>query len=215
MRRTTTIALSAAALVGLAACGGAEPLTQEQTTEALLTEEDFPLDGFTAGEVTEGSTGTDGGAEDVLEGFPGADQLEQECQDALTAMGEADPDYEAQSSISFTGSEGDSPMGPSTIEVGIASAEGEDPLGLIDDVTSSCDEVTIEQDGFTMTMNFEEIDGDAQGAKITLDVMGESVALILGGRQDGDNFVWVNGQGVEDADVITVLDAQEEKINDL
>ncbi len=53
MGRRTTTALIATAMVGLSACGGGLELDQAQTSEVLLTSEEFPLDGFTRGEVEE------------------------------------------------------------------------------------------------------------------------------------------------------------------
>lgn len=216
MRRTMTIALSAAALVGLAACGGSEPLTQEQTRDALLTEGEFPLDGFTAtGEIEEGTDESPAGGDDLLEDFPGADQLEQECQDALTAVAESAPEFTAQSSLTFTNASAESAMGPPTVELGVGAFEGDDPLEVIEDLNSACDEVSIEQDGFSMTMTFSELDGDAQGTKIGLDAMGEGLEIIMAGRVDGENLVLISGQGVEEGEVIEVLDAQQEKIDEL
>ncbi|QDO87211.1 hypothetical protein FNH13_01785 [Ornithinimicrobium ciconiae] len=218
MRTTTLIALTAATALGLSACGGSEPLTQEQTRDALLTESEFPLDGFTAGTITEHDGGDDSGdsAGDLLAGFPGAEELDQECQDALSALSSLDADFEASSSLDFTGSEGDSPFGAPEVTVVVASMkDGDNPLDTVEGLNSACEEVTIEEEGMSMTMKFEDIDGDAQGTKITMEVMGQSMELAVAGRENGGNYAIATGMGVSDDEVIEVLDAQESKISDL
>jgi hypothetical protein len=217
MRRTMTIALTATALLGLSACGGGnEALTQEQTREALLTEEDFPLDGFTAGEVTEGSS--DDGEEAVpLEDFPGQDQLSDECVELLESLEGMDTNFTAQSSVDFTGEEGaETPLGAPTVSLIVASAEESDsPLDAIDELSSACEEVTIEEDGLEMTLAFEDVEADAQGTNISMSVMGMTFDVTMVGREDDGNFVVVMGMGVSEDDVVEVLEAQEEKMDEL
>lgn len=218
MRTRTMFALSAVAVLGLSACGGgsSEPLTQEQTTQALLTDEDFPLDGFTAGPVEEGMSDDDGAAGDVLEDFPGGDQLSEECVEALGAINTLDADFSAQSTVEFTGEDsGASLFGPSTLQLTVASLEeGDNPLDMIHGLNDACEEVTVEEEGFTMTMSFNEIDG-AQGTKITMDVMGQSIDVAVVGREDGGNYSVVMAMGISDEEIIQVLDAQEDKVANL
>lgn len=219
MRTRTMFALTAATALTLSACGGgSEPLTQEQTSEALLTEDEFPLDGFTMGTVEEGVSDDDSSTADdnPLEGFPGADQLSQECQDALTAVGSMETSATAQSQVEFTGSEGDGLLGPPSVQLIVAAMDdGDNPLDAVGQLNDECEEVEIEEEGITMTMSFSEIDGDAQGTKIGVDVMGQSVEMIFAGREDGGTYSVVTGMGVSDDEVIQVLDAQDEKIADL
>lgn len=219
MRNTTLIALTAAATLGLAACGGSsDPLTQEQTREALLTEAEFPLDGFTAGEVSEREEGEDSteSPEDVLSDFPGAEDLDQECQDALASLDSLDADFSASSSLDFTGTEGESMFGAPTVTVVVAAQDGADnPFETVEQLNSACEEITVEEEGISMTVKFEEIDGDAEGTKITMELMGQTVSLSVAGREDGGNYAIVTGMGVSDEDVLEVLDAQHTKIADL
>lgn len=220
MRRTMSIAIATAALVGLSACGGgSDPLTQEQTRDALLTGAEFPLDGFTAGSITEHDPESDdsgsAGIDDMFADFPGADQLSDECKSAMEAMN-IDPEVSAQSSIDFSGPTGDSLFGNPEVNLMIAVMEGDDnPLDLMDDLSASCDEISIEEGGMSMKMAFNEIEGNAQGTKISIDVMGESMEMVMAGREDGGNYVVVMGLGVTEADVISVIDAQEDKLGDL
>lgn len=216
MRRTMTIALTATALLGLSACGGgAEPLTQEQSREALLTQEDFPLDGFTAGTVEEGAS--DSEATDALADFPGADQFSDECTDALSAVENVGSEFTTQSSVDFTGDDASATLiGPAEVTVVVASLEeGDNPLEAINAVGSACDEVKIEEQGMELTLGFDEVDGDAQGVKISMSLAGQNVEMVIAGREDGGNYAVVTGAGVSDEDLMKVLDAQEQKIADL
>lgn len=221
MRTRTMFAVTAAAALTLSACGGGggDLLTQEQSADALLTEEEFPLDGFTRGEVEEGSSDdsaeSTAGADDLLEGFPGADQLSQECQDALTGIASMETDFSSQSQVEFTGTEGDSLLGAPTVQLVVASMEGDNVLDAIDSLNSECEEVTIEESGMEMTMSFSEVEGDAQGTKIGVDMMGQGIEMIFAGREDGGNYTVVTGMGVTDDEVLQVLDAQDEKIDEL
>lgn len=216
MRTTALIALTAAATLGLSACGGSEPLSQEQTSAGLLTEAEFPLDGFTAGEITEKEAGDEAPSASMLDSIPGVDELDPECKEAVAALDTLDADFSAQSTLDFTGAEGDSPFGAPTVSLVVASIEeGENPLDAVEALNSACEEITIEEEGMSMTMKFAEVEGDAQGSKISMDIMGETVEFVVAGREDGGNYTVVTGMGVEDAEIIEVLDAQEEKLADL
>lgn len=219
MRTTTMLALATATALTLSACGGGgDPLTQEQTAEALLTEAEFPLDGYTAGTIQEGTNeSTASPGDDPLAGFPGADQLDQECQDALSQIGSMDSVFAAQSSLEFTGTAGaDDITGDPTVQLVVASLEdGDNPLDLIDGLNDSCEEVTVEESGMSMTMTFSEVDGDAQGTKITVAMQGLELEVIFAGREDGGTYTVVTGTGITDAEAIEVLDAQDEKIASL
>lgn len=131
MQSRMIIALGGIAALGLSACGGSspEPLTQEQINQAMLTQEDFPLEGFTAGEVAEGDVAEFNIGSTVVD-FPGLDQLDRGCQEAIKALGDLEATYSARSRAEFTGSEGaDSPTGPPTVMVAVAAVEsGDDQL---------------------------------------------------------------------------------------
>lgn len=218
MRRTILPALTALAALGLSACGGGgDPLTQEQTTQALLTQEEFPLEGFTRGEVDEGVEDAEGAAGDLLEDFPGADQLSAECVEALGSLETLDADFGAQSTVEFVGEDTEgSLLGPSTVQLIVASMEeGDNPLELIESLNSACDDITIEEDGISMTMGFSEVEGDAQGTTITVEFLGQSLEVTVAGREDAGTYVVVTATGLDDGEIIRVLDAQEEKVANL
>ena len=66
-----------------------------------------------------------------------------------------------------------------------------------------------------LTINFNEVEGDAQGTKISMSVAGEEIEMVIAGREDGGNYAVVTGAGVTDQQLMEVLDAQEKKIADL
>lgn len=216
MHTKTLLVLSAASAAGLAACGGGGALlSQEQATRALLTQEEFPLEGFTAGEVEEGvDEDTGGAAGDLLEDFPGADEFSDECVEALGALESMEADFSAQSTVEFTGDDpGASLFGAPSVQLIVASLEeGDNPLGMMESLNSACEQITLEEDGMSMTMEFTEVSGDAQGTTISVGVMGQTFELTVAGREDGGNYTVVTAMGVPDEDVIKVLDAQQEKI---
>ena len=219
MHTRTILALSVTAALGLSACGsGSELLTQEQATEVLLTQEEFPLEGFTRGEVDSGVAEADEGtAGDLLEDFPGADQFSQECLDALGSLETMDADFAAQASVEFLGEEsGASLFGQPSVQLVVASMEeGDNPLDMIDSLNSACEEITVEEDGMSMTMSFNEVEGDAQGTTIAVGVLGQTFELTVAGRESSGNYTVVTAMGIAPEDIIEVLDAQDEKIANL
>lgn len=218
MRRTLTIALTASAVLGLSACGGgAAPMTQEQSRDALLTDAEFPLDGFTAGEISEG-TSDDTSESLSLEEIVGDDQLSKECSDAWQKLDTLEADFTAKSSVDFTSDGAPDPLfgEPPTVSLIVASLEdGDSPLDAFDALNAACDDFTIEESGMSMTLGFSDVEGDAQGTKMTMTLEDQRIDLTMAGRQSGDNYTLVTGAGVADADLMKVLDAQEEKVADL
>lgn len=222
MRRTTTttLALTAAAALTLSACGGGGTgaLTQEQTAEVLLTQEEFPVADWTRGEVEEMDEDEDSGTEgtnDFEEMLTGAEGVSQECIDSLGAVEEFDSEaITAGSKVAFTGPESDSLLGAGDAELVVAAIDGDSPLTNFDAINQHCDEVTIEQDGLSMTMTFSSLDG-LDGTKIGLDVMGQSIEMIMGGTTEGENVVAVMGMGLTEEEVKQIVDLQVGKISDL
>lgn len=219
-RTTTTFALAATAALTLSACGGgAEPLTQEQTADVLLTEEEFGIDGWTRGEVEvvesdEGEDGADDGATNEFEQLvQETDGVSQECIDALGAVeGDSFGKTTAGSKVTFSGSGGD--MLPEEAELVVVSIDGDSPLAAFDAINEECSDIEIEQDGMTMKMGFTALDG-MDGSKISMEVMGMKVEMIMGGVQDGDNIVALMGSGLDEGQVKEIVDRQMEKVADL
>lgn len=221
-RTTTTFALAATAALTLSACGGgAEALTQEQTADVLLTEEEFGVDGWTRGEVevVESDDGADatedpGATDDFEQLVQEADGVTQECIDALDSIeGDSFGETTAGSKVTFSGASADS-MLPEEADLVVVVVEGGSPLAAFEAINEECNDMEIEQDGITMKMGFEALDG-LDGSKISMDVMGMQVEMIMGGVQEGDNIVALMASGLEEDQVKEIVERQMEKVADL
>ncbi|MGB6005374.1 MAG: hypothetical protein WBG36_12275, partial [Ornithinimicrobium sp.] len=106
-----SVALSAAVL-GLSACGSGLELSQEEAAEAMLTAEEFPLEGFTRGEVDE--TLPEGGEEetdeDSLAALLEGQDVPEACQEALEATDLNSGSIIAQSKATFTQGDESAPL---------------------------------------------------------------------------------------------------------
>lgn len=219
MRRSlSTVAVGAAALLSIAACGGDSALTQEQTAEVLLTEEEFPLDGFTRGEVTEQDPVDDAEStespDDSLAALLEGQDVEEACLEALESTDIGGEGIASESMVTFSGEAAEESMLPTEVELVVAGLDGESPLEGLAAVNDECGELELEDGGVTLTMSFEELT-DLEGTRVNIEAMGQELTMTMGGRTEGDTVVAVLGLGVEEADVVQVVDAQMGKIEDL
>lgn len=182
--------------------------------DALLTEDEFPLDGFTRGTVTQ-EAGSDGASAEeatgALEELTAGQDLSPECEEALQATDIGQSEVGDGSAVDFTGPAGSTPL-PTSIALVVAPFEGDSPLDAMSNVSSACESLTIEEGGQSMTMNFNELD-ELDGTEIAMDISGLTVDLIFGGKSNDDVVVLAVSTGVEEADVAKVVDAQLEKVN--
>lgn len=227
LTRAAVIALTVGSAATLAACGsnggggagggdGGTPLTQAQTDKALLTDSEFPLDGWTRGDVQSGVEKVDDAAIDDLSKDLPTDQVSKECIDALGSLAETGTDsIKAQTQADFSPQQTeDTSLVPTTVNVVVATVDGDSPYAKLGEINDACDDVTIEQDGMEMKLSFDELsDGDAQGTKMSVSVMGISIDAVMASKQSGDNVAAVMGTGVSEADVIKILDAQMTKVD--
>lgn len=217
MSRTTTVALAAATALTLTACGGNEPLTQEQSASVLLTEEEFGVDGWTRGEVQDASDDdTDqstAGAEDTVEdAFEGLG-IPQACQDALTSIQDGQfGSLPVGSSVSFTGEQGGLVAEEAQLVVG--TVEGANPLQGLGAVNQECADLEIEQGPAAVTMSFQAVEG-LDGTKMTMTLLDEAIEMLLVGRQDGDTVVALTATGLEEDQARRIVERQLEKLTDL
>lgn len=219
MRRTvTTLSMAALAVAGLSACGdsGDEDLTQAQTAEALLTQEDFPLEGYTRGSVTEraADAGTQtADPDDSLAALMEDADVPEECLTALEATDFGGSATTAESSVPFI-SETEGALITPEIEVVVGTAAGDSPLDLLNEVNDACADVEVTDANMGFTMTFSSLD-NLDGTKITVAIADQTVEMTMAGKTEGNTIVAVLGQGVTQEDVETVVNAQVDKVNAL
>ena len=216
MRTTRTLALLTSGLVAvgtLTACGGPDPLSNDEAKEVLLTEDNFPLDGYKRGTVEDGEAKDE--AMDVSEMENGLKQLgeiSEECQKALDDLDglKASDHIDQGASVDFT-------KGQSNVSV-IAAGVKDDGKKLQDafaTLGAHCDDIEKSEGGLSVKIGFDEVDqDDFKGTQITVDTMGQKKETTMGGRLVGENFVGVFGSDVSKDDVLKVADAQAKAIED-
>ncbi|SNC65453.1 hypothetical protein SAMN05445756_1332 [Kytococcus aerolatus] len=214
-RTTRTIALLTSGLVAvgtLTACGGADPLTEEDAKEALLSEEDFPLDGFKRGTV-EGGVADDETMDtsELKSALQMFGEVDGDCEKALDEMAE----FKA-SDILQEGASAEYTKDDTAANLVIGSAEDGDKLvDMMTKLGKSCDSMETSEGGMTLKLDFEEIDeNDFRGTLMSMDAMGQKFDVTMGAREVGDNVVAVVGNGVSKEDVTKVAEEQAKKIED-
>lgn len=191
----------------LAACGGGPDALDEQAAEeALLTEDEFPLEGYTRGSVTTG-------VQEAGEYDPAsAPDTSDECREALEAFGSLNHEEYLSSSASARFDKGQD----ASIELQVAGATKE-PEKVID-VTHDlgrCGEVTTSEGGLELTITFEGFEkGDVRGVMMRQAVQGTEQEVWMGGRAAGNNLVYAFGSGVSQDDLAEAVDEQVAKIED-
>lgn len=219
MRRTvTTLSMAALAVTGLTACGGSgdEDLTQAQTSQALLTQEDFPLEGYVRGEVTERAADADtqtANPDDSLASLMEGTDVSQECITALDATNFEGSATEAESSVPFVSETPGEAIIPE-MEIVVATAAGDSPLDLLNDVNDACQDEEVSDPDLGFTMTFSSLE-NLDGTKISVAIADQTVEMTMAGKTEGNTIVAVLGQGVSEEDVETVVDAQVAKVNSL
>ncbi|MGC1206768.1 MAG: hypothetical protein WA880_02300 [Ornithinimicrobium sp.] len=216
MGRRTTTALIATAMVGLSACGGGLELDQAQTAEVLLTSEEFPLDGFTRGEVEEvaadSAEATDAPSDDSLAALLEGQDVPESCLEALEATDLSNDDFIAQSSVMFTQGDASSPL-PTTLNLVVATVEGESPLTPLSSVNDECDEVTLDEAEGSMVMTFEDLES-LDGTKLSVSMGEFTVDMIMGGTMEDQMIVAGFATGLDEDQLAEVIEAQVAKLQD-
>jgi hypothetical protein len=218
MRRTVTaLAATATSVLALSACGGDEgaELTQEQTAEVLLTEEEFPLEGFTRGPVAQQEEGSEATAapDESLAALIEGQEVPEGCREALESTSFGDDDLAAESSVSFSGDDTTS-MLPQNVELVVATTDGSSPLVPLAEVNDECGEIEIEESGVAMTLTFAELES-LEGTRLTIGAADQEFEMTMGGRTLGSTVVAVLATGVSEEDVVRVVEAQVEKVQAL
>lgn len=222
-RRSAVLPLALASLVLLTACGdgdgesdsGPTPLTQEQTAQLLLTQEEFPLEGFTRGTVTEQEADAaeeTAAADDTLAALIEGQDVPEGCRTALEGASFGEGDLAAESSVAFSG-EDTSDLLPQEVELVVATTEGTSPLEPLADVNEECGELVLQESGVSMTLSFAALE-ELEGTRMTIVAADQEFEMTMGGRTDGSTVVAVLATGVSEEDVATVVDAQLTKIGE-
>ncbi|WP_462418695.1 hypothetical protein [Kytococcus sp. Marseille-QA3725] len=206
-RGTVTVLAALLSLTTLSACGGGpEALDDDGAKEALLTDDEFPLDGYERGEVT---TGVQEQAEFDPSTLPDVDE---DCRKALEEFGSAKHE-ELLSSSASARYEKDQDK---SIDLQVSGAE-KDPEKLIDLTADldACGEVTSDAGGMEVTTSFEGFESDdVRGVRVTTGADGQEQKTWMGGRTAGDNVVYAVGSGVSEDDLAEAVTEQVEKIED-
>lgn len=203
-------------MVGLSACGGGLELDQAQTAEVLLTSEEFPLDGFTRGEVEEvaadSAEATDAPSDDSLAALLEGQDVPESCLEALEATDLSNDDFIAQSSVMFTQGDASSPL-PTTLNLVVATVEGESPLTPLSSVNDECDEVTLDEAEGSMVMTFEDLES-LDGTKLSVSMGEFTVDMIMGGTMEDQMIVAGFATGLDEDQLAEVIEAQVAKLQD-
>lgn len=213
MRRPVVL-LCLLATTGLVTACGASELSQQQTADVLLTQEEFPVDGFTRGEVTErdpeaDDADTTASTEDSLAALVEGQDVPDACRDALEATGLSDGDVAAQSSATFNGDA--SGLLPTEVELVVATIDGDSPLDPLAAVNQECEQLTFEESGITTTLDFTDL-ANLDGTTMVITFAEQELQMTVGGRTEGSTVVAVSSTGVEEADVERIVQAQFDKI---
>lgn len=210
MRTTRLLALAATGLLAaatLSACGGGpDALDEAGAEEALLTQEEFPLDGWKRDSVEKGvqpdPTGFDASA------LPDVDE---DCKKALETFSTLKPSEYLSSSVTGSYSKDDAGL---QLQVAGVSKEAEKFIDVTRDL-GGCGTVESDQGGVKVTSEFEEFESDdVRGVRIRSTVGEQKTETWIGGRTVGENLVYALGSGVSEDDLKKVVNAQVDKIED-
>ncbi len=214
------VATTGVGMLALTACGGGVELTQPQTAEALLSAEEFPLDGFTRGKVEEKEPSSEDdasqsteAADDSLAALLEGQDVPEECREALEATDLGEDNFTAQSSVEFTQGDESAPL-QTSIELIVATVDGDSPLEPMSTVNDTCEELTIEEDGISMVLSFDDLD-ELDGTKMSIALGELNVDMLMGGRTEDAMVVAGFATGVEEADLTKVIEAQIAKLDDV
>ncbi|WP_462418448.1 hypothetical protein [Kytococcus sp. Marseille-QA3725] len=200
------------AATGLSACGGGpEALSEEDAKAALLTEENFPLDGYKASKSEDSSDEESGDSdEQTFEDFIFMfEDVSDECKDAGKAMDDLGPSNEDDNSTA-TFKKGDK---VAEVSLSPGAEEFGKRIDAVEKLADDCGELSGGPYG--MKMAFEKLENeDARGIKMKIGAMGETQTMTLAAAEVGENTVAVNGEQVSEEDVLKVLDAQKKAVED-
>lgn len=232
MRRPVASAAALFCTVGLmAGCGGdAEPLTQDQVSKALLTQDEFPVDGLQRGNQQDGPTGEEDQSALGDDSFIMGDDVPQECKDAAQPFEDAFTKDEPQTvaSVDFSGEMSENDFNPKMVTVTVASDwdSAEKALDSLEDIGETCGTVTSKNeapaddvspgDPMETKTTYSEFDApgvdDAEGIQMVFEAAGQKTTMMMVGVEDGPNTTLVFAADITADEVGKILKAQMEKV---
>ena len=213
-----TFAISAALLAGCG--GGPEALSTEDAEATLLTEESFPLDGFTksdnGGEESESQSDDSESEDDEDQSFEDIVFMFEDVPDGCKDAGK-----EIDESETFnTDDDADGPTATfekddSVAEVSISEKKDnyEDAVKAIHKLADECGELT--GGPYDMKMSFEKIDeDDARGLEMKIGVLDEVQRLTLLTTSVGENVISTSVEQLSQDDAKKILEAQKKAVEE-
>lgn len=207
LRRPAAVLTALLTVPAIAACGGGPDALDDAAAEkALLSQDDFPLDGFTRGEVT---TGVQKATDFDPSTLPDTDET---CHKALEDFSAVKPEEYLSSSASARFEDGKD----KSVDLQV-SGTSKEPEKLIEITRAlgECKEVKSSGGGVDLTTSFEEFENDdVRGVRVRSEAGGQTQEIWMGGRTAGDNVVYATATGVSEDDLAKVVNEQVSTIED-
>lgn len=208
---TTTLALAGCSDDGSdggGTSGGATPrpaLSQEESATVLLTEDEFPLEGYTRGEPSPVSTDLA-----VLDASAllDSEELEPECREAAELARAVLPP-QAGTEVAFTSAGQGEEAGHEITVIVFSTVVEVDYFGAYADQARACG--TVEEGGRVLELAPLETEG-VQGYTLGTDLGGLRLDLVLAGRSDGFNHAVVTALDLPEEDAVRILETQMDKL---
>ncbi len=138
--------------------------------------------------------------------------MPESCLKALEATDLSNDDFTAQSSVMFTQGDASSPL-PTTLNLVVATVEGESPLRPLSSVNDECDEVTLDEEEGSMVMSFGDLES-LDGTKLSVSMGEFTVDMIMGGTMEDQMIVAGFATGLDEDQLSQVIKAQVAKLQE-
>lgn len=95
----------------------------------------------------------------------------------------------------------------------MATVDGESPLKPLSTVNDECDEVSLEDEGVSMVMTFDDL-SELEGTKMSVALGELNVDMMMGGSMEGNMIVAGFATGLQEDQLQKVVQAQVKKMKD-
>lgn len=189
MRRVAALSALVLSTALVAGCsGGPEALSYDEAKDTLLSEDAFPLDGFTR--TINDDQGTESQDDQPMTDIVGVFQgVPSGCTDAARAVDDGDTftDYDETDSPSASFRKGDQ---HTELRIAEKPEDYEDGIKAVQKVAEECGELSGGPSGMSVT--FEEVDeDDAEGMELVLNAGGQEMRLSMLATAVGENVVYM------------------------